>query len=697
MEMSLEQFRESLVACGVLSDDELGDFEQSLSASGEKMPQSAAALAHSLVRNRKLTKYQAAHVYQNNDLPLVLGKYVIQDKIGAGGMGRVYKAHHRRLDRLVAIKLLPPDVVKSPAAVRRFHQEVKAAARLTHPNIVVTYDADEQDGFHYLVMEYVPGKDLASIVRKTGPLEIDLAVECAMQAAEGLAFAHDRGIVHRDVKPANLLLVRENPNNAAPTIKILDMGLARIASTAGTGEADDEGLTRTGQIMGSVDYMSPEQAMDTRAADQRSDVYSLGCTLYVLLGGKVPYYAKTLMKKLLAHREKPTPDVRGTRPDTPPQLAEVCLRMMAKQPADRPQTMRQVVELLSACRQASSSVSPPSSRPAPPPPRKSNEEVRLPTPNSLSPSSTPPPLAPPQIATAAPPRPLARPASSHPHDSPAQAISGNTAISVVADPTAVPSRTRRRGKPKSRGRSARPPVWIIGIAAGIALAGLGVVVLAVAAITWSFSGDRVADSAEGSGEHHDASDDANAAGDSDVASLAGGPIVLFDGSDLSHWRYRQAGWVIDEAEQAMVRGPVGGDIWTKEQYGNYILELQFKMTRACNSGVFLHASDITLPGGEQLEIQIADSADQDVGTRSCGAIYGVAGPDRAAAYPPGYWNRLKITARDDGLTIELNNQRIHYLHLDGFPRFRGKSRGYIGFQDHTGQVAYKNVRLTPLK
>jgi serine/threonine protein kinase len=268
-----------------------------------------------------------------NDHP----RYRVVAAIGAGGMGAVYRAEHRLMDRPVALKVIRSDLLGSAAMVERFRREVRAAARLaSHPNIVAAYDAEQAGEAHFLVMEFVEGTDLAELVERRGPLPVGEACEYARQAALGLQHAFEDRMVHRDIKPQNLMRTTRGQ------VKVLDFGLARFASEA----APRGGMTAQGMVLGSADYIAPEQIDDPHAADIRADIYSLGCTLYFLLAGHPPFPDGSLIRKLTAHREKTPRPLVEIRADMPPELAPVVARMMAKDPAQRFSTPDEVARAL---------------------------------------------------------------------------------------------------------------------------------------------------------------------------------------------------------------------------------------------------------------------------------------------------------------------------------------------------------------
>lgn len=269
-------------------------------------------------------------------LPNVPG-YEILRQIGEGGMGAVYKARHVHMDRVVALKVILKERLSDPETLARFKREARAAAKLMHPNIVAVYDSGQTGDTHFIVMEYVDGIDLSDLVRESGKLPIDDACACIRQAALGLQHAHEKGLVHRDIKPSNLLRTVDG------VVKILDMGLARLENGGGPQHLS---LTQKGTMMGTPAYIAPEQALDSKTADVRADVYSLGCTLYHLLTGRPPFPDGSLAEILLKHQLAEPEPIEQLRPDAPRELGDIVRKMMAKRPADRYQTPGEVAQAL---------------------------------------------------------------------------------------------------------------------------------------------------------------------------------------------------------------------------------------------------------------------------------------------------------------------------------------------------------------
>ena len=269
---NVAEFQQALLASGIVSEQQLVAFLKTHPAATQTSD--ISKLAKRLVKAELLTEYQAQAIYAGRGASLTLGNYVLLDKLGQGGMGTVLKARQTKMGRIVALKLLSRDVMKLPDAVLRFQQEAHAAAKLSHANIVIAFDADEAHGTHFLAMEFVDGTDLSAIIKQHGPRPLTVAVDWVKQAATGLAYAHARGVIHRDIKPANLLLSQDG------TIKVLDLGLARIVREVGDSsdprEADSP-VTKSGQIMGTIDFMAPEQARGTPTRDPTSTVSAARC------------------------------------------------------------------------------------------------------------------------------------------------------------------------------------------------------------------------------------------------------------------------------------------------------------------------------------------------------------------------------------------------------------------------------------
>jgi serine/threonine-protein kinase len=341
----------------LLSAQQLGEVEDTLqpAAPGPR------DLARELVRRGWLTPLQVNALFLGRADELVIGPYLLLERIGAGGMGQVFKARHQHLERLVAVKVVRKDRVTNPTLLKRFLREVQALGQMSHPNIVLAFDAGDTGNLLYFVMEYVEGTDLSRRLQREGALPVEEACDYVQQCALGLQHAFEKGMVHRDVKPSNLM-VTERPADARTgpppgVVKVLDMGLALLSGD----QTEISALTTEGLVMGTVDYLAPEQALDSHAVDTRADLYSLGCTFYHLLTGRVPYPGGTVMQRLLRHRNSRPRPVESLRPEVPREVARAVRKLMARRPEDRFQTPAELVEALAEARGA-----PPAPKPVAP-------------------------------------------------------------------------------------------------------------------------------------------------------------------------------------------------------------------------------------------------------------------------------------------------------------------------------------------
>jgi serine/threonine protein kinase len=427
---SAEEFLGLVRKSGVVDEKRLDTYAQQLRASGA-FPDEPGKFAGLMVRDGLLTHFQAEQFLLGKWRRFTIGKYKVLERLGSGGMGSVYLCEHKFMRRRVAVKVLPAAKAEDPASLERFYREARAAAALDHPNIVRAYDIDQDENLHFLVMEYVDGSSLQEIIKKSGPMAALRACHYIRQAAIGMQHAHEAGLVHRDIKPGNLLVDRSG------TVKVLDMGLARFFHD------EEDILTKKydESVLGTADYLAPEQALDSHGVDIRADIYSLGATFYFCLTGQPPFNEGTVAQKLIWHQTRQPKPIRTIRPEVPEQVAAVIDRMMAKDKTKRYQTPAQVADALA----------PFTTRPIPPPP-----EAEMPR---LSPAAmagmvseasinmSPPSPVPQRAAPAATPAPRAIPAQH------IAAVQAPVARSQAAQPTPDPRRVATpppRPQPQAR-------------------------------------------------------------------------------------------------------------------------------------------------------------------------------------------------------------------------------------------------------
>ncbi len=336
-----QTFLDNLRQSGLLSAAQLN-------AALLKLPDSprGRVIARALVNEGLITKFQAEQLLAGRINGFFLDQYRILEQLGQGGMARVYKAEHKTMARAVALKILAPSLLRTERAQDLFGREIRAVAQLIHPHIVTAFDSNKVNGRYYLILEFINGPNLDQFVRDKGPLPHGLACEFIRQAALGLQFAHEKGMVHRDIKPANLLLQLDD-HGRPQTVKVSDFGLARLGEKEKP-EHEQVGtiLTKDNTIMGTPDFLSPEQSRDLHHTDIRSDLYSLGGTFYFLLTRRVPFPGGTVLEKLVRHStDEPTP-IASLRPDVPAEVMAIVSKLMAKDPAHRFQTPAEAVEAL---------------------------------------------------------------------------------------------------------------------------------------------------------------------------------------------------------------------------------------------------------------------------------------------------------------------------------------------------------------
>ena len=343
IKLTPESFLNLVKESGLIEPEVLNRHLDEMKAAGVSLDKSRF-IADELVARKLLTRWQAEKLQQGKHKGFFIGRYRLLSLLGKGGMSSVYLAEHVLMRRRCAIKVLPAKRVQDSSYLERFHREAQAVASLDHPNIVRAYDVDKEVDkdaeIHYLVMEYVNGKSLQDIVQEHGPMDLIPAAEYVRQSAEGLAHAHSVGMVHRDIKPGNLLV------DQSFTVKLLDLGLARLFD----GDEEGEALTirHDEKVLGTADYLAPEQAIDSHSVDARADIYSLGCTMYFLLTGHPPFTEGTLAQRLMCHQTKMPPPVEGERPEVPQDLLDILYKMIAKTPDDRYQSAQEIADALAA-------------------------------------------------------------------------------------------------------------------------------------------------------------------------------------------------------------------------------------------------------------------------------------------------------------------------------------------------------------
>jgi Protein kinase domain/Domain of Unknown Function (DUF1080) len=626
-----------------------------------------------------------------NDVPLELAdhpRYQVLRLLGRGGMGAVYLAKHKRMGRAVALKVIHPEVLNHPGALCRFEQEARAAAQLDHPNIVAAYDADQAGDLHFLVMEYVEGQNLADHLAVKGPLPIAQACEIVRQAALGLEHAHERGMVHRDIKPHNLMRMPDG------RVKVLDFGLALLKEDGGWmkdgnpdslpdsaigSQASTARLTGVGAVIGTADYIAPEQVHDARGADGRADVYSLGCVLYHLLAGAPPFPEGTTAQKLHLHAVETPRPLGGVRSDAPEELASIVARMMAKKPEDRCQTAAEVAAALAPLAVG-------------PLPKRARLRRILFTLAGLL-------LVLFLLAAGAG---VMRLSAGRDREIVIETDDPTIEVVVKGD------RIVRIVDPKT-GRAYQLDREELTLSLVDDPDGLAVTLDGKNPMVLKRQGKRIATVRLQSAAR--------------PIPPEKSPERPFNGKDLTGWVVdgeRLGVWRVEDGELVAKTTKNPDTVWllTERSYSDFRLRFEFQTSPGANSGVALraapgekHVKDVSL--AHHLEVQILDDGAyrKPDGSIPCptGMLFWAAGdasclrPDRLADLRPlGSWNEMTIETRGASLQVWVNGREILRTDLDKLARQSSslpglhRSSGRIGFQRHTGAVRFRNIEIKEL-
>ncbi len=422
--VSNDELTDVILKSGVIEEGRLRAYVKKLAEGESGMPADPNKLGGLMVRDGILTYFQAEQLLQGKWKRFFIGKYKVLERLGVGGMGQVFLCEHKLMKRKVAVKVLPAAKSSDEAALSRFYREARAVAAVDHPNLVRAYDIDQDENLHFLVMEFVDGTNLHDLVRKFGPVDVLRACHYIFGSVVGLHHAHEMGLVHRDIKPANILVDRTG------VVKILDMGLARFFHPD-----EDDNLTKKfdESVLGTADYLAPEQAIDSSSVDIRADIYGLGGTFYYMLTGFPPFPEGSVAQKLLWHQTKAPKAVRAYRPEVPEGVAAIVDKMMAKDASNRYQSPAELMEALAPWVQT----------PIPPPPDSEMPQMSLAAsggvPGRAAPGSGP------SLNTAlgsnpiyTTPAPPAQKTELLPATIVAQPFAGPPPVAMAAPPTATP-------------------------------------------------------------------------------------------------------------------------------------------------------------------------------------------------------------------------------------------------------------------